>query len=83
MQDRKTIKVWTISYAGKVCMPELIDAQIKQPYPQLICMLDGKKFYVEFENRIDHYASLNGTEANVEIISWNRTIRQKGKAFCK
>jgi len=77
------MKVWIISYAGKDCIPELIDAQVKQPYPQLICKLDGKKFYVEFENRSDHYASLNGSAARVEIVSWNRSVRQKGMAVCK
>jgi len=77
------MKVWTISYADKDCSPILIDEQCKQPYPQLIFLLDGKKFYVEFANRSDHRMCTSGKHVNVEVISWNRSVRQKGIAIFK
>jgi len=75
------MKIWTISYADKVCQPELVSCEYKQPYPQLILNLDGKKFFVEFANRSDYWMSASGKHVPVEIISWNRTVRQKGVAF--
>lgn len=83
MTPKIRMKIWNISYAGNECQPVLIDERHKQPYPQLIFIMDGKKFFVEFENRSDHRMCTSGKRVNIEVISWNRSVRQKGTAVFK
>ena len=76
-------EIWIISYAEKECRQELVECKYKQPYPELTLHLDGKKFYVEFANRSDYWMSASGKHVHVEIVSWNRSVRQKGTAVFK
>jgi len=77
------MKIWTISYDGKECHPSLVDEQCKQPYPQIIFLLDDTRFVVEFANRSDHRMCTSGKHVTVEVISWNRSVRHKGLAIFK
>lgn len=71
---------WVISFYGRVCEPELIEARFKQDHPTLSFKHEDKDFSVEFENRSDYYSAAYHTEVKVKVINGQRTKYYEGTA---
>lgn len=69
------MKRWIVAYNGKKWEPNIFSASVKQNTPTIIFTLNNKRFSIEFENQTDYVASAHGKEANVMMISNDRSKR--------